>query len=296
MAQGISELPLYSGIEFRIVIWVISTVSMIAFVMHARRPREERSAIQSGVSNWIRSRRAALHIDAEARARLRPAATSLVLVIFAPGDGVPCCRRPALRMVHHRDCGAVPGRGYCLRGGGTVDAAGNDGQLPQGRTGHDRRGAHHRHARGRSWWWPTTAKCWTRCCTVSPASSPSVHPVSRRPGDVRHAVRHQLLRPFRFRPGGPDHAHHGTACRRGGNHPADSGPGLPVRRRVDQSDPADLRGHHGGARDGADSLGEMVPLDAAAADLLLFRGAGPAGHRRTSSTTNKPPRRNHRRP
>jgi uncharacterized ion transporter superfamily protein YfcC len=40
IAQGIAELPLYSGMEYRIVIWVISTVSMIAFVMrHAAKVR-----------------------------------------------------------------------------------------------------------------------------------------------------------------------------------------------------------------------------------------------------------------
>ncbi len=33
IAQSIAELPLYSGIEYRIVIWFISTASMIAFVM-----------------------------------------------------------------------------------------------------------------------------------------------------------------------------------------------------------------------------------------------------------------------
>lgn len=32
IAQSIAELPLYSGIEFRIIIWLISTVSMIVFV------------------------------------------------------------------------------------------------------------------------------------------------------------------------------------------------------------------------------------------------------------------------
>jgi uncharacterized ion transporter superfamily protein YfcC len=40
IAQGIAELPLYSGMEYRIVIWVISTVCMIVFVMrHANRVR-----------------------------------------------------------------------------------------------------------------------------------------------------------------------------------------------------------------------------------------------------------------
>jgi uncharacterized ion transporter superfamily protein YfcC len=33
IAQGIAELPLYSGLEYRVLIWVISTVSMITFVM-----------------------------------------------------------------------------------------------------------------------------------------------------------------------------------------------------------------------------------------------------------------------
>lgn len=33
IAQGIAEIPLYSGLEYRILIWIISTVSMITFVM-----------------------------------------------------------------------------------------------------------------------------------------------------------------------------------------------------------------------------------------------------------------------
>ncbi len=34
IAQSIAELPLYSGLGYRIVIWFISTVSMVAFVMY----------------------------------------------------------------------------------------------------------------------------------------------------------------------------------------------------------------------------------------------------------------------
>jgi uncharacterized ion transporter superfamily protein YfcC len=42
IAQGIAELPLYSGMEYRMVIWVISTVCMIAFVMrHAARVKRD---------------------------------------------------------------------------------------------------------------------------------------------------------------------------------------------------------------------------------------------------------------
>ncbi|MCX8009996.1 MAG: YfcC family protein, partial [Ignavibacteria bacterium] len=44
IAQGIAELPLYSGLEYRIVIWFISTISMITFVMiYANRIKKEPS-------------------------------------------------------------------------------------------------------------------------------------------------------------------------------------------------------------------------------------------------------------
>jgi uncharacterized ion transporter superfamily protein YfcC len=44
IAQGIAELPLYSGLGYRVVIWVISTTSMITFVMlHANRIRKDPS-------------------------------------------------------------------------------------------------------------------------------------------------------------------------------------------------------------------------------------------------------------
>ena len=33
IAQGIAELPLYSGVGFRVVVWVLSTIAMTAFVM-----------------------------------------------------------------------------------------------------------------------------------------------------------------------------------------------------------------------------------------------------------------------
>lgn len=42
IAQSIAELPLYSGIEYRLVIWVISTSAMITFVMlHAARVKRD---------------------------------------------------------------------------------------------------------------------------------------------------------------------------------------------------------------------------------------------------------------
>ncbi len=42
IAQGIAEVPLYSGLEYRLVVWVISTASMITFVMlYAGRIRKD---------------------------------------------------------------------------------------------------------------------------------------------------------------------------------------------------------------------------------------------------------------
>lgn len=62
IAQGISELPLYSGFEFRLVIWVLSTVSMVTFVMwHASRVRKNPRL--SPVYELDRERRANLHIN-----------------------------------------------------------------------------------------------------------------------------------------------------------------------------------------------------------------------------------------
>jgi uncharacterized ion transporter superfamily protein YfcC len=63
VAQGISELPLYSGIEFRIVVWIISTVSMIAFVMH-HASRVQRNPQLSPVYELDQERRKSLQMDA----------------------------------------------------------------------------------------------------------------------------------------------------------------------------------------------------------------------------------------
>jgi uncharacterized ion transporter superfamily protein YfcC len=47
IAQHIAELPVYSGYEYRIVIWVVSTVSMITFVMlYARKIKSNPAASQ----------------------------------------------------------------------------------------------------------------------------------------------------------------------------------------------------------------------------------------------------------
>ncbi len=44
IAQGIAELPLYSGLGYRVVVWVISTASMITFVMlHANKIKKDPS-------------------------------------------------------------------------------------------------------------------------------------------------------------------------------------------------------------------------------------------------------------
>jgi uncharacterized ion transporter superfamily protein YfcC len=82
IAQSISELPLYSGIEFRIVVWVFSTVSMITFVMHHAN-RVRRDPQSSPVYEADQERRAALRLSG---AGMGPAAMTrrhaLVLILF----------------------------------------------------------------------------------------------------------------------------------------------------------------------------------------------------------------------
>jgi len=41
IAQGIAELPMYSGLYFRLIIWVICTIAAIAFIMHYARKIEK---------------------------------------------------------------------------------------------------------------------------------------------------------------------------------------------------------------------------------------------------------------
>ncbi|MCX6137904.1 MAG: TIGR00366 family protein [Ignavibacteriales bacterium] len=62
IAQNISELTLYSGLEYRLVIWVISTVSMVTFVMH-HAARVKKNPQLSPVFDLDQVRRATLKID-----------------------------------------------------------------------------------------------------------------------------------------------------------------------------------------------------------------------------------------
>ena len=67
IAQGIAELPLYSGLEYRIVIWVISTASIITFVMlYAARIRADPT--RSLVYELDRARRESFRPEEHARA------------------------------------------------------------------------------------------------------------------------------------------------------------------------------------------------------------------------------------
>ncbi len=62
IAQGIAEIPLYSGLEYRAVIWVISTVSMITFVtLYAARVRKDPQ--RSIVADLDRERKHTMHLD-----------------------------------------------------------------------------------------------------------------------------------------------------------------------------------------------------------------------------------------
>ena len=89
IAQSIAELPLYSGIGYRVLIWFISTACMIAFVMlHAAKVEKDPSS--SPVHDIDRTRKHELHLDAS---RMEPLlrkhksvlwafAAALVLLVF----------------------------------------------------------------------------------------------------------------------------------------------------------------------------------------------------------------------
>lgn len=71
IAQHIAELPLYSGYEYRIVIWAISTVSMITFVMlHAAKVRKQPE--RSPVFDLDQERRRTLELEAGDGQQLTP--------------------------------------------------------------------------------------------------------------------------------------------------------------------------------------------------------------------------------
>jgi uncharacterized ion transporter superfamily protein YfcC len=80
IAQGIAELPLYSGLEYRLIIWAISTVSMITFVMlYAARVRKNPSI--SPVAELDRERKHSFKLDEAAESRLT-GRHKLVLLYF----------------------------------------------------------------------------------------------------------------------------------------------------------------------------------------------------------------------
>ncbi len=62
IAQSIAELPLYSGMEYRIIVWVISTVSMIFFVSRYAN-KIKKHPEQSLMFESDRERKSALHLQ-----------------------------------------------------------------------------------------------------------------------------------------------------------------------------------------------------------------------------------------
>ena len=65
IAQSIAELPLYSGLGFRLAVWVLSTVSMVSFVTW-RASRIKRNPTLSPVYELDQIKRASLHLGDEA--------------------------------------------------------------------------------------------------------------------------------------------------------------------------------------------------------------------------------------
>jgi uncharacterized ion transporter superfamily protein YfcC len=80
IAQSIAELPLYSGIEYRLIIWVISTAVMITFVMmHAARTKKEPT--KSPVYELDRQRKHEFHLNNQSHTGMERTHT-LVLITF----------------------------------------------------------------------------------------------------------------------------------------------------------------------------------------------------------------------
>lgn len=80
IAQGIAEIPLYSGLEYRVVIWVISTVSMIVFVtLYGAKVRKNPEL--SPVYDLDRERKHTLHMD-DAKKSQFTGSQKLVLGVF----------------------------------------------------------------------------------------------------------------------------------------------------------------------------------------------------------------------
>lgn len=65
IAQSIAELPLYSGMEYRIVVWTISTVSMIFFVTRYANKVKKNPEV-STMYETDKERKAALHLQGNA--------------------------------------------------------------------------------------------------------------------------------------------------------------------------------------------------------------------------------------
>lgn len=83
VAQSIAELKLYSGMEYRIIIWVISTTCMIAFVMmYAAKIKKDPA--KSLVYDIDRERAHKLHIDINEDVKIEPK-HKRVLIVFVLG-------------------------------------------------------------------------------------------------------------------------------------------------------------------------------------------------------------------
>jgi uncharacterized ion transporter superfamily protein YfcC len=80
IAQGIAELPLYSGLGYRILVWVISTASMVTFVMlYASKVKKDPR--RSLVYELDQNRRRTFHLD-HSRDAIVTTPQKLVLGVF----------------------------------------------------------------------------------------------------------------------------------------------------------------------------------------------------------------------
>ena len=88
VAQGIAAVPLFSGLGFRIGLWLATTTVTIAFVMwHAARVRRD-PALSPTFEIDERKRHDGLHLDDEAGSDVLTGRQQTVLWIFAAGIGI----------------------------------------------------------------------------------------------------------------------------------------------------------------------------------------------------------------
>jgi hypothetical protein len=273
ISQSIAGLPLYSGLGYRTLSWVIGTAVTIAYVMWYAR-RVKRNPDLSPVRD-IDLARGQVEVAGDGSVGWQPRHVGTLALFLA---SMVLLVVGVLRWQWYIDQIAVLffGMGIVLglSGGmgpsriartfvaGAKDMVGVVFIIACARAPRDRAG---REDPGHG-----------AVCGLADALAPAAG--GDRAGDVPRPVRDQLLHPFGHGAGGPHHAGDGAARRSRRTHPADGGLRVPVVR-VREPDPPDERRDDGraGRREGAvGTVGEVVPAADADPDGAQFPAVDPA--------------------